>query len=155
MSKPIIDLMDDKIKQLERYNEVTTQIISEDIDSVGELLDERQQIIAAMDGISLDIKQFVNDQSIERRDKINALLNFEDIGELNGELQLLQEKIKRVQALRSEIRSNDTIAFNRIKKERDDLKAKLENAAKSKQVVDYFSQTSVDVTKGARLNLKN
>ena len=81
--------MDDKIKQLERYNEVTTQIISEDIDSVGELLDERQQIIAAMDGISLDIKQFVNDQSIERRDKINALLNFEDIGELNGELQLL------------------------------------------------------------------
>ncbi len=155
MSKPIIDLMDDKIKQLERYNEVTTQIISEDIDSVGELLDERQQIIAAMDGISLDIKQFVNDQSIERRDKINALLNFEDIGELNGELQLLQEKIKRVQALRSEIKSNDTIAFNRIKKERDDLKAKLENAAKSKQVVDYFSQTSVDVTKGARLNLKN
>lgn len=147
--------MDDKIKQLERYNEVTTQIISEDIDSVGELLDERQQIIAAMDGISLDIKQFVNDQSIERRDKINALLNFEDIGELNGELQLLQEKIKRVQALRSEIMSNDTIAFNRIKKERDDLKAKLENAAKSKQVVDYFSQTSVDVTKGARLNLKN
>ncbi len=147
--------MDDKIKQLERYNEVTTQIISEDIDSVGELLDERQQIIAAMDGISLDIKQFVNDQSIERRDKINALLNFEDIGELNGELQLLQEKIKRVQTLRSEIKSNDTIAFNRIKKERDDLKAKLENAAKSKQVVDYFSQTSVDVTKGARLNLKN
>lgn len=147
--------MDDKIKQLERYNEVTTQIISEDIDSVGELLDERQQIIAAMDGISLDIKQFVNDQSIERRDKINALLNFEDIGELNGELQLLQKKIKRVQALRSEIKSNDTIAFNRIKKERDDLKAKLENAAKSKQVVDYFSQTSVDVTKGARLNLKN
>lgn len=147
--------MDDKIKQLERYNEVTTQIISEDIDSVGELLDERQQIIAAMDGISLDIKQFVNDQSIERRDMINALLNFEDIGELNGELQLLQEKIKRVQALRSEIKSNDTIAFNRIKKERDDLKAKLENAAKSKQVVDYFSQTSVDVTKGARLNLKN
>ena len=147
--------MDDKIKQLERYNEVTTQIISEDIDSVGELLDERQQIIAAMDGISLDIKQFVNDQSIERRDKINALLNFEDIGELNGELQLWQEKIKRVQALRSEIKSNDTIAFNRIKKERDDLKAKLENAAKSKQVVDYFSQTSVDVTKGARLNLKN
>lgn len=147
--------MDDKIKQLERYNEVTTQIISEDIDSVGELLDERQQIIAAMDGISLDIKQFVNDQSIERRDKINALLNFEDIGELNGELQLLQEKIKRVQALRSEIKSNDTIAYNRIKKERDDLKAKLENAAKSKQVVDYFSQTSVDVTKGARLNLKN
>lgn len=147
--------MDDKIKQLERYNEVTTQIISKDIDSVGELLDERQQIIAAMDGISLDIKQFVNDQSIERRDKINALLNFEDIGELNGELQLLQEKIKRVQALRSEIKSNDTIAFNRIKKERDDLKAKLENAAKSKQVVDYFSQTSVDVTKGARLNLKN
>ena len=97
--------MDDKIKQLERYNEVTTQIISKDIDSVGELLDERQQIIAAMDGISLDIKQFVNDQSIERRDKINALLNFEDIGELNGELQLLQEKIKRVQALRSEIRA--------------------------------------------------
>ncbi len=147
--------MDDKIRQLERYNEVTVEIISKDIDEVGELIDERQKIISDMDGISLDIKKFVNEQSIERRDRLNALLRFEDIGELNGDMLELQDKIRRVKALREEIIENDKKAFGRIKKEHDELKEKLESAAKSKQVVDYFSQSAVDVTKGSKLNISN
>lgn len=155
MNRPIIDLMDDKISQLERYNEVTSQIISEDLDSVGDLIEERQRIIAAVDGISMDIKKFVSSQSIERQDTLNAMLNFEDIGELNGEMLELQDKIRRVQKLREEIIKNDERAIGRLCRERDELKDKLENAAKSKQMAEYFSQSAVNVSKGSRFNVSN
>lgn len=155
MNRPIIDLMDDKISQLERYNEVTAQIISEDIDSIGDLIEERQRIITAMDGISVDIKEFINSQSIERKDTLNKLMHFEEIGQLNGEMLELQDKIRRVKALREEIMKNDRQAYSRLERERDELKEKLEGAAKSKQVVNYFSQSAVDVTKGSRFNVSN
>ena len=155
MNKPIIYLMDDKISQLERYNEVTAQIISEDLDSVGDLIAERQRIITAMDGISMDIKEFVNSQSIERKDTLDRMLHFEEIGELNGEMLELQDKIRRVKALREEIMKNDSRAMNRLKKERDELKEQFEGAAKSKQVVNYFSQSAIDVTKGSKFNISN
>ena len=46
--------MDDKIHQLEHYNEITSRIITEDsIDGVGDLIEERQQILTNMDGISV------------------------------------------------------------------------------------------------------
>ncbi len=155
MNRPIIDLMDDKISQLERYNEVTSQIISEDIDSVADLIEERQRIIVAMDGISMDIKQFVSSQSIERQDTLNAMLNFEDIGEINGEMLELQDKIRRVQKLREEIIRNDEKAIGRLCRERDELKEKLENAGKSKQMAEYFSQSAVNVSKGSKFNVSN
>ena len=155
MNKPIIDLMDDKISQLERYNEITAQIISEDLDSVGDLIAERQRIITAMDGISMDIKEFVNSQSIERKDTLDRMLHFEEIGELNGEMLELQDKIRRVKSLREEIMKNDSRAMNRLRKERDELKEQFEGAAKSKQVVNYFSQSAIDVTKGSKFNISN
>ncbi|MCD7730542.1 MAG: hypothetical protein LUI05_03475 [Oscillospiraceae bacterium] len=155
MNRTIIDLMDDKIHLLEHYNDITSQIISEDIDGVGDLIDERQRILTNMDGISVSVKQYVNEQSIERMDKINALLRFEEIGDLNDEMLELQEKIKRIQSLREEIKANDKKAFARIKRERDELKEKLENAGKGKLISDYFSQSAVDVTKGSKLNVSN
>ena len=43
-------------------------MLYEDIDGVGELLAERQSIITAMDGISLDIKQYISEQSMEHQE---------------------------------------------------------------------------------------
>ena len=149
--------MDDKIHQLEHYNEITSRIITEDsIDGVGDLIEERQQILTNMDGISVAVKQYVSEQSIERMDKINALLRFEQIEDLNGDLMQLQDKIKRVQELREEIKSNDKKAYDRLAKQRDEIKLKLDEAAKSKQVADYFSSSNAaDVSKGRKLNISN
>lgn len=155
LNRPIIDLIDDKIRQLERYNEITEQMMTEDIDSFGNLLEERQTIITAMDGISVDIKHYVSEQSIERQDKLNAMLRFEDIGELTEDLLELQDKIMRVKQLREEIKQNDAKAYGRLKKEHDNLREKLEQAGKSKKISGCFSQTAVDVTKGSRLNVSN
>ena len=149
--------MDDKIHQLEHYNEITSRIITEDsIDGVGDLVEERQQILTNMDGISVAVKQYVSEQSIERMDKINALLRFEQIDDLNGDLMQLQDKIKRVQELREEIKNNDKKAYDRLAKQRDEIKQKLDEAAKSKQVADYCSSSNAaDVSKGRKLNISN
>ena len=126
--------MDDKIHQLEHYNEITSRIITEDsIDGVGDLIEERQQILTNMDGISVAVKQYVSEQSIERMDKI-----------------------KRVQELREEIKNNDKKAYDRLAKQRDEIKQKLDEAAKSKQVADYCSSSNAaDVSKGRKLNISN
>lgn len=157
MNRTIIDLMDDKIHQLEHYNEITSQIITEEsIDGVGELIAERQQILTNMDGISVAVKQYVSEQTIERMDKINALLRFEELEDLNGEMLELQEKIRRVEELRSEIKRNDKKAYDRLARQRNEVKVKLDEAMKSKQVADYCSSSNAaGVSKGRRLNISN
>ncbi|MCH5349145.1 MAG: hypothetical protein J1E40_07465 [Oscillospiraceae bacterium] len=154
-NKPLLNLIDHKIQEMERYNEITNQMLYEDIDGVGEIIDERQRLITSMDGISLDIKQFINDQSIEHQEKINKVLQFEEIDGLNGELLELQEKIRRIQELKAQIIENDAAAFNRLREMHDEMWENLEHSAKSKQVINYFSKTAIDVNKGKRLNISN
>lgn len=154
-NKPLLNLVDRKIHEMERYSEITNQMLYEDVDGVGELLEERQSIITVMDGISLDIKQYISEQSIEHQDKLNRLMKFEDIGGLNGELLELQEKIGRVRELREKILKDDAAAYDRFEKMRDELRDKLEQSAKGKQVINYFSNTSTNVNKGKKLNISN
>lgn len=154
-SKPLLNLVDRKIHEMERYSEITNRMLYEDIDGVGELLAERQSIITVMDGISLDIKQYISEQSMEHQDKLNKLMKFEDIGGLNGELLELQKKISHVRELREKIVKDDAAAYDRFEKMRDELREKLEQSAKGKQVINYFSGTNTNINKGKKLNISN
>lgn len=154
-NKPLLNLVDEKIREMERYSEITNRMLYEDIDGVGELIEERQSIITVMDGISLDIKQFISEQSIEHQDKLNRLMKFEDIDGLNGELLELQEKISRMNELKAKIIETDEAAYNRLEVMRDEIRAQLEQSAKGKKVVNYFSKTAINVNKGKRLNISN
>lgn len=155
MSKPLISLVDRKIQEMERYKEITNRMIYEDIDGVEELMGECQKIITVMDGISVDIKQYINEQSVERKEKLEKLMNFEDIGALNGELLELQEKIKRTNELRLQIIESNTAAYSHLAEMQEELKEKLEESAKGKQVINYFSGTNTNVNKGKKLNISN
>jgi len=154
-TKPLINLVDRKIREMERYSEITNRMLYEDIDGVGELIAERQSIITLMDGISVDIKKFISEQTIEQQDTLNKLMKFEDIGELNGELLELQEKIAQVNQLREQIIEKDSAAINRLGEMRDEMREKLEQSAKGKKVIDYFSKTNINVNKGKRLNVSH
>lgn len=154
-NRPLLGLVDRKIQEMERYSEITNRMLYEDIDGVGELIEERQKIITSMDGISLDIKQFISEQSMEHRDEINRVLQFEDIDGLNGELLELQEKIKRIRELKEKIIERDAAAYNHLSEMRDEMREMLEQSAKGKQVVNYFSNTTTNVNKGKRLNISN
>lgn len=155
MNKKLIELIDNKISQLQRFNDITNQMLYEDIDGVGQLIDERQKIVTIVDGISVDIKKFISEQSIDRQDKLTALLKFEDIGELNDDLLMLQEKILEQQLLKNQIKENDKLVQDRIISIQKDLLAEMEVAAKPQKVVNYFSQTTIDINKGSKLNVSN
>ena len=150
-NKPLISLVDKKIREMERYSEITNRMLYEDIDGVGELIEERQSIITTMDGISLDIKKFISELTIEQQNTLNKLMKFEDIGELNGELLELQDKIAQVNQLREQIIEKDSAAINRL----GEMREKLEQSAKGKKVIDYFSKTNINVNKGKRLNVSH
>ncbi len=154
-NKPLINLVDKKIREMKRYSEITNRMLYEDIDGVGELIEERQSIITTMDGISLDIKKFISELTIEQQDTLNRLMKFEDIGELNGELLELQDKIAQVNQLREQIIEKDSAAINRLGEMRDEMREKLEQSAKGKKVIDYFSKTNINVNKGKRLNVSH
>ncbi len=154
-TRPLLNLVNRKIREMERYSEITNRMLYEDIDGVGELIAERQSIITSMDGISVDIKKFISEQTIEQQDTLNKLMKFEDIGELNGELLELQEKIAQVNQLREQIIEKDSAAINRLGEMRDEMREKLEQSAKGKKVIDYFSKTNINVNKGKRLNVSH
>lgn len=154
-NKPLISLVDKKIREMERYSEITNRMLYEDIDGVGELIEERQSIITTMDGISVDIKKFISEQTIEQQDTLNRLMRFEDIGELNSELLELQDKIAQVNQLREQIIEKDSAAINRLSEMRDEMREKLEQSAKGKKVINYFSKTNINVNKGKRLNVSH
>ena len=155
MNKPLIGLVDRKIQEMERYKEITNRMIYEDIDGVEELMEECQKIITVMDGISINIKQYINEQSVERKEKLEKLMNFEDIGALNGELLELQEKIKRTNELRLQIIESNNAAYDHLAEMQEELEEKLEESAKGKQVINYFSGTNTNVNKGRKLNISN
>jgi len=155
MAHKLVELIDKKILQLERFNEITSQMLYEDIDAMEQLLDERDKIVRAVDGISLEIKQYISEQAIERRDKIEAVFHFRDISDLNDELLELQAKINQQERLKDTIREIDRKAYNRLKTMQEELISEMSEAGKSKQVANYFSQTAIDLSKGAKLNVKN
>ena len=155
MNRPLISLVNKKIEQLERYNEITSRMIYEDVEGVGELIDKRQDIITALDGVSVDIKKFVSEQAIDHQSTLNKLLKFEDINGLTGDLVDLQKKIKESKKLVDTINKNDKLAYDRIKKMRDDIVVEMANSQKSKKVVDYLSQTATDLSKGRMLNISH
>ena len=152
MDTQLLNLVDKKIEQLRHYNEITSQIIYEDIDGVGELIEKRQEIVTAVDGISMEMRSLINAQSIERRDTINALLDFHEISGLTGSMQQLSDKIHELKDLTESIKKNDKRAVERLETVRSELYEELTQSAKGKKVMNYVGATAVDINKGSRFN---
>lgn len=155
MDPRLSELVDLKIEQLRHYNEITSRIIYEDIDGVGELIERRQEIVTAVDGISMEMKALINQQSIERKDTINALLGFEEISGLTGAMAELAEKIAKLRKVTDEAIANERAAQEKLTKVRDEIYSELSKSAKGKKLVNYFGATAVDVTKGSKFNQTN
>ncbi len=152
MDPRLLGLVDQKIEQLRHYNDITSRIIYEDIDGVGDLIRQRQDIVTAVDGISMEMRSLINTQSIERKDTINALLSFKEIEGLSGSMLELSKKIDELKELTDSIKKNDRLAIQRLERMRDETYEEMTKTAKSKKVVNYFGATAVDVNKGSKLN---
>lgn len=152
MDAKLLGLVDKKIEQLRHYYDITSRIIYEDIDGVGDLIEQRQEIVTAVDGISMEMRQLISEQSIERRDTINALLCFKEISGLSGSMKELSDKIHELKKLSDEIMEKEHAAVSRLERERDEIYEELSKTAKSKKVVDYFGVTATDINKGNKFN---
>ena len=152
MDPRLLGLVDKKIEQLRHYNDITSRIIYEDIDGVGDLIRQRQDIVTAVDGISMEMRSLINTQSIERKDTINALLSFKEIEGLSGSMLELSKKIDELKELTDSIKKNDRLAIQRLERMRDETYEVMTKTTKSKKVVNYFGATAVDVNKGSKLN---
>ena len=155
MNDDILSLMDKKIEQAERYREISNKMIYEDIDGVNEMLDRRQELITQIDGISAEIKAYVNSQSVEKRDVLNNMLSFREVGELSGEMLELQEKLMRYKKVKKQINEADRKIYKHIKEMQNELAAEMVRSNRSKQVIDYFKTTSIDVEGGSKFNMSN
>lgn len=155
MNDDILSLMDKKIEQAERYREISNKMIYEDIDGVNEMLDRRQELITQIDGISAEIKAYVNSQSVEKRDVLNNMLSFREVGELSGELLELQDKLMRYKEVKKQINEADRKICKHIKEMQNELAAEMVRSNRSKQVIDYFKTTSIDVDGGSKFNMSN
>ncbi|MCI5751241.1 MAG: hypothetical protein SOU50_09795 [Oscillospiraceae bacterium] len=154
MDNKLLSLADKKIEQMEHFNDITSKIIYEDIDGVGELIENRQEIITALDGISAEMRQYVSEQSIERQTAINKVLQSEDINNLTDELIELQGKIKIMTGLREEIKRNDKAAVDRLKMLRDEAYEGLKKSMKNKQTINYYAPNSGgNLSNGSKLNI--
>lgn len=154
MDNKLLSLADKKIEQMEHFNDITSKIIYEDIDGVGELIEKRQEIITALDGISAEMRQYVSEQSIERQTAINKVLQSEDINNLTDELIELQGKIKIMTGLREEIKRNDKAAVDRLKMLRDEAYEGLKKSMKNKQTINYYAPNSGgNLSNGSKLNI--
>ena len=154
MDNKLLSLADKKIEQMEHFNDITSKIIYEDIDGVGELIENRQEIITALDGISAEMRQYVSEQSIERQTAINKVLQSEDINNLTDELIELQGKIKIMTGLREEIKRNDKAAVDRLKMLRDEAYEGLKKSMKNKQTINYYAPNlGGNLSNGSKLNI--
>lgn len=155
MDKKLTELLDKRIEQAERYHEISSKMVYEDIDGVTEMLDRREKLIAKIDGISSEIKTYINSQSVERRELLDDLFSFREVGELSGELLEIQERLLKYKEIKHKINEADKEIYKHLKQMQNELAAEMNKSNRSKQVIDYFSQTSIDVNKGRKLNTSN
>lgn len=155
MDKKLTELLDKRIEQAERYHEISSKMVYEDIDGVTEMLDRREKLIAKIDGISSEIKSYINSQSVERRELLDDLFSFREVGELSGELLEIQERLLQYKEIKHKINEADKEIYKHLKQMQNELAAEMNKSNRSKQVIDYFSQTSIDVNKGRKLNTSN
>lgn len=152
MDRRILELVDMKIEQMRHFNDITSRIIYEDIDGVEELIERRQEIVTAVDGISMDMRSLINEQSIDRKNQLKRLLSFEEISGLTGSMLELSEKIQELKSVTEAAMETDQRAMARLEVKRREIYEELISSAKSKKVVNYFGATAVDVSKGSHLN---
>lgn len=152
MDPRILELVDKKIEQMRHFNDITSRIIYEDIDGVEELIERRQEIVTAVDGISMDMRSLINEQSIDRRDQITALLSFKEISGLTGSMLELSKKIHELRDVTELAMATEQRAMESLENRQQEIFEQLTDSIKGKKVANYFGATAVDVNKGSHFN---
>lgn len=153
-SNSVLLLADSKIKVLEEYNRITQQIAFEETEPelINVLLEDRQALLDELVRINLDIADAVklcdNPQAAEE-----LIISFKGLdGEPPEGMEELYAKGDRIKGLTATIKRVDRKIGEKLEALKAELTALMSETGKKKKVIDYFSQTTVDISKGGKLN---
>jgi hypothetical protein len=148
----LIPLLNEKIQILECYEQATLRMVYEDIYSFGDILSDRQILVPRYEAINRGITKAAEALPENIRAEAQAIVsgNKTESGTA-PEAALLCGKITK---LLESISKNDKLAFERVKKEREEIIEKIEGNQKSEQVIKYVSANAYDTSRGAKFNQK-
>ena len=138
----IYKLIEIKIKLLKSYEGITSRVITEDIEKVDTLLDTRQCILDDFNKASAQISSIVAQQALEAQGKLNAILRYKELDEVDEALMGLKEKLLALKAVINAINIKEKAVFARMKDYKQELTEEMLRLNKSKRIIDYFDTTT-------------
>jgi hypothetical protein len=152
MMEELIPLLNEKIQIRECYEQATLRLVYEDIYSFGDILSDRQLLVPRYEAINRSIDKAAGSLPDEVRTEVQTIISGKKSESgIAPEVALLCGKIAK---LLESISKNDKLAFERVKKEREEIIGKIEGNQKSEQVIKYVSASAYDTSRGAKFNQK-
>lgn len=153
-SNSVLLLADCKIKLLEDYNRITQQIAFDETEPelISALLDDRQAILDELMRVNLDIGDAV--KICDNPEAAGSILiTFDGLdSDPPAGMEELYAKGERIKGLTMTIKRVDRKIGEKLDNLKTELTMLMSEAGKKKKVIDYFSQTTVDISKGGKLD---
>jgi hypothetical protein len=146
----LIPLLNEKIQILECYEQATLRMVYEDIYSFGDILSDRQILVPRYEAVNRNITKAAAALPEEIRAEVQSLLTGGKTE--NDKLSEAAMLIGKADKLIESIAKNDKLAFERVKKEREEIIEKIEGTQKSEQVIKYVSANAYDTSRGSKFN---
>lgn len=147
----LVGILDEKILLLEKYNEITDRMSGSELDTLAELIAERQLIIPKVDGKSAEIQEIVSNQSESVQKLLKEILSFKKINckEPYTDLQTKAEELEKTLISISYKEKSVVTRFDILKK---NLEEEMLKSNKSRQVIDYCNAFTVVNFNGNNFN---
>lgn len=150
----ILLLADEKLRLFEDYNRLTRQLLFEEAEPeiISIVLDERQGILDKIVSVNMDIADTL--KFCQEPEYVSSLIvSYEGAeGEPREGFEELYDDGSRMKGLYEVTTRLDRKLGEKLNDMKSELKTLMTSTGKTKKVIDYFSGTTVDISKGSRFS---
>lgn len=150
----IIDVTEGIIQLLSKYENLTDNMISADLEVIQQVLLDRQNIVNQVEALKKQRDNLVNKQPIQMQRLLNLIIRYENTdGErLHDELLALKRKADEMKMIWQRIVKKEDTVRNTVQADMDKIKASIENSNKDKKLINYMNSASGATDKGKLLD---
>lgn len=147
----IIEKLSEKIAILTRYRELTGKMVNANLDTLAELIAERQLIIPKIDEATAIISEATDTQNEPTKVLLREILTFKN-PKVSDEFADILTKAKELEAVLLEILALEEIVNVTISNIKQELSADMQKISKGKQIIEYVNSASGDIPSGEKYN---
>lgn len=150
----VLLLADEKLRLYEDYNRLTRQLLFEEAEPeiINLILDERQTVLDRIVSVNMDIADMLKFCS-EPEYVSSLIVSYEGTqGEPREGFEELHADGSRMKGLYEVTSRLDRKLGEKLGGMSAELKTLMTSTGKTKKVIDYFSGTTVDISKGSRFS---